>query len=182
MKPVAPPYIMGLISMLFSGTAANRPELAPAQFDLGSFRCGSTVLGSKIGTNETFSSCFDSNDVADFKTKGVEIGRKEGELDYFFITLTDFSGAFQKAGKPVSISANTTPEQVLSEFDQPYWIDDRDSDETIYFYEYQNGGVELQFEFPGKRKLGFITLMRNGILSHPSQRKGYGVTKDWPPK
>ena len=66
-------------------------------------------------------------------------------------------------------------------FGQPYWVD-QDLDEVILFYEYQDGDVELQFEFPGRVHLGFITLSAHGVLSNAEQRKAYKVTKPWPPR
>ena len=106
--------IMGLMSILFGSKAAIRLELAPAQIDLGSFKCGSTVVGSKIGTNETFSSCFDSSGLANFETKGIELGKRGEILEHAFITITNFSGSFLRSGKPLNLSTNTTPEQILA--------------------------------------------------------------------
>ena len=57
---------------------------------------------------------------------------------------------------------------------------DRSDGEVILFYEYQQGTVELQFEFGAGRALSFITLAMHGVLSTEEQRKAYGVTKPWP--
>lgn len=151
------------------------------QVDLAGFKCGQTTLGAQPDANEPFAGYFDSAGAAKFNNSGVELGTKQGVLDCVFITLGNFTGSFTRNGSKISISAQTTPEDIISKFGEPYWTDTAD-EEMILFYELQNGHVELQFEFPDRHQLGFITLCRDGVLSQPDQRKAYGVTKEWPPK
>jgi hypothetical protein len=172
---------MGLMSILFGSKALAPPTIVPLPIDLGAFKCGLTLLGSQPGSTEPYADHFDSNGTANFDASGIELGIKDGVLDYAFITMANFSGKFLKNGSVISISTQSTPEEIVLQFGEPYWTDNKDDDETILFYEYQNGRIELQFEFPGKRELGFITLSRNGVLSQADQRKAYGVAKNWPP-
>lgn len=173
---------MGLMSILFGSKPSEVASLPPLKVDLATFHCGQTCVGSKVGATEPYAGRFDKDGVAKFDASGIELGTKDGVLDYAFITISDFQGVFLKKGAAISVSARTSPELITSLFGEPYWTDNKDDDETILFYEYQNGSIELQFEFPGKRSLSFITLSRNGVLSDSKQRKAYGVTKDWPPK
>jgi hypothetical protein len=172
---------MGLLSTLF-GSKPAMPEVALSlQVDLGSFKCSQTALGARPDASEPYAAYFDSAGVAKFNNSGVELSTKQGVLDCVFITLANFTGTVTKNGSKISISAQTTPEDIISNFGEPYWTDTAD-EEMILFYEFQNGRVELQFEFPDRHQLGFITLCRDGVLSGSDQRKAYGVTKEWPPK
>jgi|GEM_PF-4853798 len=78
----------------------------------------------------------------------------------------------------VDLGASTTLSEIIFIFGEPYWHDD-DKDESILFYE--DGTVELQFEFPGKTHLGFITILLDPIMAKTEQRGAYGVTKSWLP-
>ena len=108
----------------------------------------------------------------------VELGMKDGTLDYMYFGIGKFPGQFVAHGASVELSATTEEADVLERFGEPYWRDD-DKDETILFYE--DGTVELQFEFPGKVHLGIITIMLSPILASAEQRQLYGVDKPWPP-
>jgi hypothetical protein len=172
---------MGLMSTLL-GRKPVKPEVPLSlPIDLGTFRYSQTTLGTRPEPGEPYAAHFDSSGTATFTKSGIELGVENGVLDYAFIILANFAGGFLRNGSKISISGHTTPEQVVSAFGEPYWTDTKD-EEMILFYEYQNGRVELQFEFPDRRQLGFITLMRDGVLSTPEDRKAYGVTKEWPPK
>ena len=171
---------MGIFNtMLGSKPKKSAPSLS-LEIDLGQFKCSNTVLGTRPESTEPFADYFDSEGKADLTESGLELGIKAGVLDYAFVTLATFTGEFKKNGVAVSVSTASTPEEIVSQFGEPYWTD-FDSKEKILFYEYQGGEVELQFEFPGPT-LGFVTLMRNGVLSQANDRKSYGVTKPWPPK
>ena len=172
---------MGLLSTLF-GSKPVIPEAALSiEMDLGSFKCGRTALGERPKPSDPYAAYFDTNGLASFEKSGVEIGIEKGVLDCVLITLAHFSGSFARNGSGISISTQTTPEEIISQFGDPYWRD-TDDDETILFYEYQKGRVELQFEFSDKRHLSAITLSRDGVLSEADQRKAYRVTKNWPPR
>ncbi len=151
------------------------------QIELGSFKCGQTVLGARPEQSECYANSFDPKGAAKFDDAGVELGAEDNVLISAFITLDNFTGSFSKNGSMISISTETTPDEIISQFGPPYWTDNTD-EETILFYEFQKGRIELQFEFPDKRRLGFVTLSREGVLSKSDQRKAYGVSKEWPPK
>jgi hypothetical protein len=154
---------MGLLSTLF-GRKPEIPEVALSpEIDLGSFKCGQTALGEHPHPGEAYAACFDANGLASFEKSGVDLSIEDGVLDEVFIMLANFSGNFAKNGSRISISTQTTPEEIILQFGEPYWKDD-DGDETILFYEYQSGRIELLFEFPGEcRQLSAVTLTREGI-------------------
>lgn len=110
---------------------------------------------------------------------GIEMGTEQGVLDYVFITVPVFKGSFLLNQAPLTLSPYMTERDILRIFGEPYWTD-RSDGETLLFYEYRQGHVELQFEFPTAEGLGIITLMRNGILSVAAQREAYKVTRAWP--
>ena len=172
---------MGLLSFLFGVKAEEKQPVAPIAVDLAAFTCGTTRLGERPRLGDEFTSRFNADGVADLKKSGVELGTKDGVLDYAFITLKSFSGSFTKGGTKLPISTNTTPAEIIGKFGEPYWKDE-DDEEIILFYEYSAGRIELQFEFPGKKNLGFVTLCREGVLSNADDRKGYCITKEWPPR
>jgi hypothetical protein len=172
---------MGLMNLLVGRKAATPSGVFALQVDLGSFKCGQTAPGARLDKSECYANSFDSKGIAKFDDAGVELRAKDGVLDYVFITLDSFTGGFFRAGLKILINNKTTPDEIISRFGPPYWTDNLD-EETILFYEFQNGQIELQFEFPDKRHLGFVTLMRNGVLSKADQRKAYRVTREWPPK
>ena len=147
--------------------------------DLGVFRCGHTVLGEPVALADFYSSLFDDSGLFEDKAHGFEVGQKKGRLDYIFLTMAAFKGKFAKDGALLPLDASTTMQTVLSVFGEPYWHDD-DKDESILFYE--DGTVEVQFEFPDKVHLGIITILRDPIMAKPEQRKAYRVTKAWPPQ
>jgi len=172
---------MGFLSLFRSNKPAPPPAPALAlPIDLGSFKCGQTVLGTKPGEAEPFANSFNRDCFSDFR--GIQIETTDdGLLNSIYIELKDFPGEFLHNGSNVPISLQTTPEEIISRFGPPYWTDTMD-EEMIFFYEYQSGGIELQFEFPDRKHLGIITLMKNGILSGEHERKAYGVTREWPPR
>jgi hypothetical protein len=172
---------MGLLSTLFGSKPAMPEVPLSLQIDLSSFKCGRTTLGERPDESESYAPYFGSDEVARLDNSGVELGAKQGALDYAFIKLANFSGNFTRNGVKLPISTQTTLKEIISLFGEPYWTDTKD-EETILFYEYQNGRVELQFEFPDRQRLGFVTLVKDGILSKQDQRNAYGVTKAWPPK
>jgi hypothetical protein len=172
---------MGLMNLLAGRKAATPSGVFALQIDLGSFKCGQTVLGTRPDKSECYANSFNSKGVAKFDDAGIELGTKNDALDYALITLDNFTGGFFKAGSKISITNRTTPDEIISRFGPSYWTDNLD-EETILFYEFKNGQIELQFEFPDKRHLGFVTLMRNGVLSKADQRKAYRVTREWPPQ
>ncbi len=153
----------------------------PLNVDLGSFQIGSTSIGTPPSVADPFHAILTKSAVFEPKGKGVEIGAKDGLLDYGLFSLNLFQGTFTRNGQLLKIGRVSTEDDIRRIFGEPYWID-RSDGETILFYEYQSGAIELQFEFPDGAKLGFVTLLRNGILSDSVDRERYGVDKAWPPQ
>lgn len=145
--------------------------------DLGSYAIGQWQLGSPMSDAAGLPQRAQFNDAL----HGIELDTVDGVLDSAFFTLAAFKGSFAVHGDPVGLGAATTESHILARFGQPYWTD-RSDGETILFYEFEQGGVELQFEFPESQGLGFITLTRQGVLADEKQRQAYGCDKPWPPK
>jgi hypothetical protein len=196
--------IMSLFGALTSFLQAQTKDLV---LDLGNFTCGHSRLGMVPNPRDFFAASLAKRDVAKIKSwgfevglddsngkigprdnllaiksEGFEIGTKDRLLDYYFITIKSFKGAYSYKGKRLMLDATTTPEKVQQLIGTPYWID-RSDGEIIMFYEFNRGTIELQFEFPDQKSLGYITLTRNGVLSDPKERQDcYRVTAPWPPK
>ena len=111
---------------------------------------------------------------------GVQLIHEGNALSSIFVTIASFKGSVTADGKPMELHAATTPAAIIESFGEPYWRDD-DEGETILFYEYEAGAVELQFEFSSPGSFDFITIARPGVLADAEQRTAYGVDKEWPP-
>jgi hypothetical protein len=172
---------MGLLDLFKRQKPPPTVRLPALDVDLGLLSCGHTPLGTKPDPRDPFAHLFQEQTTISDPSSGLEIGVKNGTLDSLFITLAQSSVRFFQAGKPLQLSTRTTISEVESRFGPPYWVD-LDPDEVILFYEYRKGEVELQFEFPGREHLGFITIAVRGILSDEEQRDAYKVTKPWPPR
>jgi hypothetical protein len=176
---------MGILAFFSSGKGQDKPrdDQPPLAIviDLKEFKIGSTSLGSPIAPADPFHATLLKKEVFQPDGQGLEIGTKKGLLDYGYFDLTSFKGQFTLSGKALKIGQATTEAEILKTFGEPYWTD-RSDGEVILFYEYRKGAVELQFELPDGKNLGFITLSSHGVLSKADQRKAYGVTKPWPPQ
>jgi hypothetical protein len=165
---------MRLVSFFSSSKDRDMPRIDPLVVDLGTFQVGSTPLGSP------FPAVSLKEEIFQLKGQGMEIGCQKGILDYGFFTVAEFKGNFALNGRALALSETTGEGEILGIFGPPYWIDQSDGD-TILFYEYRAGTMELQFEFRDGGNLGVVTLSRNGVLSDAGDRKAYGVDKPWPP-
>lgn len=171
---------MGIFSKFSSRKDESATAAIPTEVDLGTFRIGDSQLGKAPMESDFFTAGLESSDTFENESSGLEVGTKDGVVDYVFLTLEKFAGTFRFDGTPLEIGTETTEMDVREQFGEPYWVD-RSDGETILFYEYDAGAIELQFEFPEAEGLGFVTISRNGVLSEAEQRKSYGVDKPWPP-
>lgn len=175
---------MGILSFFNSSKGEAKPQenQAPSAIvvDLDEWMIGSTLLGSAVAVSDPFHAPLTKAEIYQPTGQGLEIGAKNGILDYGCFDLDAFMGSFSRGEQPLQIGTATTENDLVKVFGEPYWID-RSDGEVILFYEYRAGSVELQFEFPDGKALGCVTLSRDGVLSDPVQRKAYGVTKPWPP-
>lgn len=176
---------MGILSFFSSSKGQDKPheDRAPTAIavDLKEFKIGASLLGSPIAPEDPFHEVLRKKDVYKLDAQGSELGTKNGLLDYGYFNINSFKGLFSRSEEHIKIAANTTESDILKVFGEPYWTD-RSDGEVIMFYEYQEGSIELQFEFSDGKSLSVITLAKNGVLSEADQRKAYGVTKPWPPK
>jgi hypothetical protein len=162
------------------GTPEENGRVERLVVDLGHFTVGQTPLGKPPWEGDGFTGNLLESGVFELPSSGYELALREGMLDSLTVRLAQFTGTFLLNGQKTELDQNTTLEEVLALFGEPYWTD-QDEDETLLFYEYRGGSIELQCEFPDGRHLRYLTLMQNGILSRPDQRESYGVTREWPP-
>ncbi len=173
---------MGIFSFLRSQKPSNKPPhqaYLSLVIDLSEFRCGYSKLGEPVSELDFFATALSKRNEFQDETHGFDIGTQEDLFDDLFLTMERFPGQFRHSGEIIRLTAQTGIDEILARFGDPYWRDE-DPDEVILFYE--DGLVELQFEFPDKEKLGFITMTRSPLLADGEQRQRYGVTKAWPPK
>jgi hypothetical protein len=168
---------MNILKLFNSGKPPQTKDLI---IDLRRFLCGHTKLGQAPDERDFFSASLKQSETYSLDREGFEVGIQHGALDYIFITVGSFGGHFAWNGSVVALDHSTSRESIVSKFGHPYWVDEND-DDLLHFYEFEAGNIELQFEFIDRKKLGFITLMKNGVLSDHKQRNHYGVTKPWPP-
>ena len=170
-----------LRSLLSSRPPERVPEESYCRLvvDLTRYRCGHSQLGYPPSGADFFTRSLIEKEIFEDFAQGFEVGVKHGNLNYIFVTVGKFPGGFKYRGKTIELSIDTTIHDVQTDFGEPYWLDD-DDDETLLFYE--DGAVEVQFEFLGKENLGFITILLDPIMADPEQRRGYNVTKPWPPR
>ena len=173
---------MGILSFLTTNRQNFDVSAAGSRLsvDLTRFIIGSTPLGKEPWDGDPFTKHLEKETTLKSNQYGYELGVKEGKLEHAFFALGIFKGIFLLEDKPLFLSNTTSKEKIISIFGEPYWTD-LDDGEIIFFYEYQAGTIELQFEFPDGEHLEFISLMKSGVLSKQAQRESYGVTKSWPP-
>jgi hypothetical protein len=174
---------MGLLSFLFGPSKSSEDNEVYKDFidteiivDLQSFKVNGIEIGEAYTPNDALWLAFEKHSRYKPEHKGVEIEVKEKRLHSIFVDLNEFSGSFVD-----QILLGFNREQVISQFGEPYWQDKDGSGELILFYEYQEGKIEIQFEFPDGEQLEVVSMMKDGVLSKPEQRKSYEVTKKWPP-
>lgn len=173
---------MAFFSSFRRNQNAISPGAAPGNLivDLTRFVVGQTPIGKPPWEGDFFAAALRDSEQLDIESVGYTLTKEGNDLTCVFLTLGHFSGTFLIRDQAVSLTPETTRDEVTALFGEPYWTD-VDDDEVIFFYEYRGGQIELQFEFPDGHHLGFISLMCDGVLSKAAQRESYGVTKPWPP-
>lgn len=149
--------------------------------DLVLFRIGPHGLGEAPDTGSLWGRLMQAHAVCRPEGSGVEIGLVDGRVASVFVEVDAFKGGFLCDGESCGLGARSTVGEILQLFGEPYWTDRTDG-EVILFYEFRQGAVELQFEFPDGERLGFVTLSRDGVMSDAAQRAAYGCDLSWPPK
>jgi hypothetical protein len=104
---------MGFLA-LFKRHKPAAIQLPALNIDLGVFSCGHTQLGAKPDPRDPFALAFQTQDTVKDPSSGLEIGVKDGVLDYAFITLAQSSAHFFRSGTPLELSAQTTVAAVQS--------------------------------------------------------------------
>lgn len=157
------------------------PQLHELEIDLKEFLVGATRIGSELSQEDFFTPKLKRTGRYDVEEHGIFLSAKGGVLEDTQFSLPQFPGTFTLRGTKLDLTPATTEMELLEIFGEPYWTD-RDEDETILFYEYQDGSIEIQFEIPKSQGLAVIIMVAGGLLADPENRKSYGVTKPWPPE
>ena len=171
---------MNIFESLFGSEKYKSPGYQPCKIDLRLFTFDNIKLSNVIPDNHYLYDYLKQNEVYESIENGIEIGTNNNSLDYIFVTLDSFNGSFLLNKKPLKLSFDFNPDDILEKFGDPYWVDDSDN-EIIQFYEYENGEIELQFEYSNRTNLSHITMLSEGVLSSQEQRDHYHVTNRWPP-
>lgn len=155
------------------------------EIDLADLTCDDLRIGQPVPANSLYLPFFtddrDGSRSYENGECGLEISTRHGLVDSFFISLDSFTGRFTLGGKPLHLTTKSTETAVSKLLGEPWWKEVDDDAEVVDFYEFADGHLEVQFEYPPKSHLAFITILREGILSDPEQREAYGITKPWPP-
>ncbi len=173
---------MGLFDLLFGKKKKetySKHLVDNLIIDLSKLSFNNTKVGTPFSSSDPICDAFKTGDVYKPQGEGIEVGVKDGLFDFIFITLQEFYGQIKHNGTK-SLSGKSVNE-IIKEFGKPYWTD-RDDDETILFYEYDNGRIEVQFEFDTDGKFIHLMITKDGVLSKEEQRQAYGVDKAWPPQ
>jgi hypothetical protein len=103
---------------------------------------------------------------------GVYLGQAKPEH------VRQFAGRIRMNGR------DWTPAELRSESDfvaawgEPYWRDE-DEDETLLFFEFDQGEVQVELSLEGVPQVLIVT--PEPLMADSAQRESYGVTKSWPP-
>jgi len=173
---------MNFLKSLFgSTTKPEQPEYKFSAIDLGYFQYDQIQINFPFPNSHYLYEYLNKNESYLSDPNGFEVGIKNGKLNYIFLILEQFNGQLQFKGSDLDFNSSTNIDEVTKMFGEPYWVDSSDG-ETIQFYIYDQGNLELQFEYTNKVNLSFITLSYQGVLFSPEQRKSYEVNKPWPPQ
>ena len=179
---------MGLLDIIFAkkkehqevnNTVFTKSIVSNMLVDLKELSFNKTVIGTQLPESDPINEALSRSGLYKPDGEGIEVGVKNGLLDHVYITLNEFCGRINYTGT-VSLS-NATVDKVLNIFGEPYWTD-KDEDETILFYEFNSGTIEVQFEFDSNDELLYILIANEGVLFQEDQRESYGVDKPWPPQ
>ena len=165
----------------FSRRALERmrpcPPLSGFRIDLATYRCGEMTIGEPLTSVNDFFPDVSCEAVVKDEKQGFEMGLKDAVLDYVLLDLEHFPGLITRNGEPFPYLRFWDERRVIDELGEPYWRDE-DADEVLLFYE--DGRIELQIEFPGKKTARFVSILSNPILADAATRKAYRCNKPWP--
>ena len=115
---------MGILSFFSSSKGQDKPHdhqpPAAIAVDLKEFKIGSTTLGSPIAPADPFHAALKKAEVFKPVGQGLEVGTKNGLLDYGFFDISSFKGSFTSSGEPIKIGKDTTEKDIVKAFGEPY--------------------------------------------------------------
>ena len=174
-----------IIDSLLAGILGHRekplpcPPLAGSRVDLATYHCCGMSVGAPLQAGNGFFPDPSREQTVKDEKQGFEIGAQDGVLDYAVIDLELFPGTVTRNGAPLPHLRYWDECAAAAGLGEPWWRDE-DGDEVLLFYE--DGNIETQIEFPGKKTARFITLMRNPLMADAAQRQAYACDKPWPPR
>ena len=187
---------MGLRDLLFGTPDPTQSWIAnptvSLELDLDRHMLGGVRLGepveriSGLGPPDNLKATRDG--CCEYKALGLQVGFDGGRIDSFQLVFaeaeylsgyTPFAGPIRHHGQALALDSNTTLDDFMARFGEPYWRDD-DDDETILFYEFA-ADFEWQVEVDEDSRLKALLLVTPPLMSGAEQRQVYGVNKPWPP-
>ncbi|MBI5527752.1 MAG: hypothetical protein HY897_15585 [Deltaproteobacteria bacterium] len=185
---------MGLFDDMFGAPDPTRhwkgtPGLVP-DFDLDRHALCGVRPGDPVAWLEKLGRCEDQAAAKEgeyrWYTRGIAVDVDLYAVSAFIVHFADdreegyapFGGPCSVRGRSVPLTPETTEKEFGEAFGEPYWRD-RETDETILFYEF--GDIEWQAEFTSGRRLRLILVMTPPMLADEDQRKTYKIDKPWPP-
>ena len=172
---------MGLSDLIFGKKAEeeySKHLVDSLIIDLSELSFNKTRVGTSFSSSNPICSAFTTCSIYKPQGEGIEVGVKDGLFDFISINFHEFCGQIKHNG--TKSLAGKAVNEIINEFGKPYWTDQ--DEEVILFYEYDNGDIEVQFEFDTDGKLIHMLIAKDGVLSKDEQRKAYGVDKAWPPQ
>jgi hypothetical protein len=129
----------------------------------------------------------------DYPSKGLqlEVG-SEGRFEGLVLALRDgvylgqtkpervrrFAGRIRVGGREWAPMEMRGESDFIAAWGDPYWRD-QDEDETLLFFEFDRGEVQVELTLEGVPQV--LVATPEPLLADPAQRESYGVTKPWPP-
>ena len=168
---------MSLFSFFKKGGAPQLPPLRDMHVDVILHACANMRVGQKVIPQEGLILIANEEGVVKDDNQGLEVCFRNGNLESVFLDLAKFPGIVSRNGDPMESISSQRETDIIALLGEPY-LRDEDDNEVILFYE--DGKIETQFEFPGKARLRYITILANPVLADPLQRACYGCTKPWP--
>jgi len=155
------------------------PLNVPETLNLDTYSLGKTKIGQPPHPEDSFNS---AEPILWIKNpeQGIELGVQHNSLEFVFLTIETYKSAITYNGTTTHLTPDITIAEFIKQFGEPYFYN-KETKETILFYEPLPGLIEIQAEFTNG-KLAFLLITSEALLADEEQRKAFEINKPWPPK
>lgn len=179
--------MLGLLKKLFTKRQAPALEAdgcliafaldVPEKLNLDTYCLGSSHVGGAPAEQDSFHT---TESVLWIKNpeQGIELGIKDGILEFVFITVEMYKTPIIYKGRDHFLTIETSISDFIRDFGSPYFRSEEEG--TLLFYEPLSGKIEIQAEFI-EDKLAHLLITSQSVMADDERRLSYGVTKPWPP-